>query len=95
MTPGLAMMLVGVFVVPALLLWGGHKLRRRPPAWRGTFWGAVVGHLVAIVVGSVAAMMPAAEWSEGDTWRGVFGFWSFTLAPLAGAAMGWVAKRGT
>ncbi len=95
MTAGLAMMLVGVFIVPALLLWGGNKLRRRPPAWRGTFWGAVVGHLVAIVLGSVAAMVPAAEWSEGDTWRGLFGFWSFTLAPLAGAAIGWVAKRGT
>jgi hypothetical protein len=95
MTPGLAMMLIGVFLVPALLLWGGHKLRRRPPAWRGMFWGAVVGHLVAIVVGSAAGMIPAAEWSEADTWRGLAGFWSFTVAPLAGAAIGWLSRRGT
>jgi hypothetical protein len=95
MTPGLAIMLFGVFVVPALLLWGGHKLRRRSPGWHGAFWGAVSGHLIAIVVGSIAAMMPAAEWSEGDTWRGLFGFWSFTIAPLVGAAIGWVARRGT
>jgi hypothetical protein len=94
MTPGIAIMLFGVFVVPALLLWGGHKLRRRSRAWHGTFWGAVCGHLLAIVVGSVAAMMPAAEWSASDTWRGLFGFWSFTLAPLAGAAIGWLSKRG-
>lgn len=93
MTPGLAMMLVGVFVVPALLLWGGHRLRRRSPAWRRTFWGAVVGHLVAVVIGSVAAMSPAVEWSEGDTWRGLLGFWSFTVAPVAGAAIGWLSRR--
>lgn len=95
MTPGLAMMLVGVLVVPAVLLWGGHKLRLRTPVWRATFWGAVVGHLIAIVIGSVAAMMPAAEWSGGDTWRGLAGFWSFTLAPLVGAAIGWLSRRGT
>jgi hypothetical protein len=96
MTPGLAVMLFGVFVVPALLLWGGHKLRRRPPAWRGAFWGAVIGHLVAMVVGSIAGMVPAAEWSATDTWRGVFGFWSFTLAPITGALLGWWrARRAT
>lgn len=95
MTLGIAAMLVGVFVVPALLLWAGHKLRRRSPAWHSTFWGAVMGHLVAIVIGNVAAMMPAAEWSEGDTWRGLAGFWSFTIAPLAGAAIGWLSRRNT
>ena len=96
MTGGLAMMLFGVFVVPVLLLWGGHKLRRRPARWRAAFWGALFGHLIAIVIGSIAAMMPAAEWSDGDTWRGVSGFWSFTLVPAAGAAIGWLtAHRST
>ncbi|MCC6318124.1 MAG: hypothetical protein IT361_10580 [Gemmatimonadaceae bacterium] len=93
MTPGLGVMLFGVFVVPAILLWAGHKLRRRSPAWRQAFWGAVLGHVVAVVIGSIAAMKPAAEWSDADVWRGVFGYWSFAVAPAIGAVVGAVRGR--
>ena len=93
MTPGIAALLVGIFVVPALLLWAGHRLRRRPPVVQGAFWGAVVGHLVALVVGSVAGMTPAHEWSDADAVRGALGLWSFLVLPALGAAIGAATRR--
>jgi len=88
MTPGLAAMLLGVFVIPTVLVWPGHRLRRRPPRWRGAFWGAVIAHVIAVPVAAVAAMTPAAEWSPTDTMRGLLGFWLLLIAPLVGAAIG-------
>lgn len=88
MTPGILAMLLGVFVVPGVLLWLGHRLRRRTPRWRAAFWGGVTGHLIALVIGSIAAMTPAAEWSGDDTLRGALGFWSFLVLPAAGAVIG-------
>lgn len=87
MTPGLAAMLAGVFIIPVLLLWAGHRLRRRPPRWRAAFWGALVGHSLFAPAAMVAAMIPPAEWSAADTMRGLFGFWSLLLAPIVGAAV--------
>lgn len=94
MTVHLAAMLTGVFVVPAILLWAGHRLRRRSPRWRSAFWGAVVVHMVVAPMAMVAAMYPAAEWAPGDTWRGAMGFWSLVLAPLLGAIIGAVRADG-
>jgi len=92
-TPGLAAMLAGVFLVPTVLVWAGHRLRRRPARWRGAFWGGLIGHVLAIPVASVAAMMPAAEWASTDTVRGLLGFWLLLLAPLAGALVGSLLPR--
>jgi quinol-cytochrome oxidoreductase complex cytochrome b subunit len=89
---GLVMML-GVFGVPALLVWAGHKLRRRSPQWRSAFLGAVVGHVLAMVVGSVAAMTPPEAWKATDLLRGALAVWSFTLFPLVGALVGLVAGK--
>lgn len=88
MTLGLAAMLLGAFGVPAALLWAGHRFRKRSPRRRAAFWGGVVGHIIAIVIGSIAAMTPAATWAPTDVWRGAIGFWSFALLPLAGAVVG-------
>lgn len=93
MTLGIAAMLLGVFGVPVALLVIGHRFRRRSPRVRAAFWGAVTGHLVAIVVGSLAAMLPPEEWASGDTWRGAFGLWSFALFPLVGAAVATITSR--
>ena len=93
MTLGILAMLIGAFVIPGVLLWSGHRLRRRTPRWRGAFWGGVAGHLVALVVGSIAAMTPAAQWSGDDTFRGAFGFWSFLVLPIVGAVMGMLRGR--
>lgn len=95
MTTGFAAMLLGVFGVPALLLWAGHRLRRRSREWRGAFWGGIAGHLVALVIGSIAAMTPAATWTDTDTLRGAAGYWSFVVLPLAGAVAGSLRARAS
>ena len=81
-------MLLGVFAVPAALLWAGHRLRRRSARFRAAFIGALAGHVAAIVVGSAAAVTPPEEWASSDLWRGLLGFWSFLLLPVAGALIG-------
>jgi len=88
MTHGIAAMLLGAFVVPGVLLWAGHRLRRRPPRWRGAFWGALVGHVVAVPIAVVAAMNPAAEWGPTDAVRGALGFRLLLAAPIVGAVIG-------
>ena len=94
MTIGTVALLLGIFVVPAVLLWAGHRMRRRSAAWHRVFWGAVTGHMAALVIGSVAGMMPAAQWAGSDTLRGAAGLWSFLVLPLAGALLARVFSRG-
>ena len=96
MTPGILALLLDAFVVPGVLLWLGHRLRRRTPRWRAAFWGGVTGHLIALVIGSIAGMTPAAEWSPDDTVRGALGLWSFLVLPVVGAVVGMLrATRGS
>jgi hypothetical protein len=88
MTLGFLVMMVGAFGIPALLLWAGHRLRRRSPRWIAIFWGAVVGHVASLIVGPIASMIPAAEWGPSDVWRGALGYWSFFVFPVLGALIG-------
>ena len=88
MTTGLAAMLLGVFVVPVLLLWLGHRLRRRTPRQHRIFWGALAGHLASLPIAMLAAMIPPAEWSPADVLRGALGLWLPLVAPVVGAALG-------
>ena len=90
MTFGFWAMMFGAFGVPALLLWAGHRLRRRSARWVAVFWGAVIGHATSLVVGAAASMIPAAEWGPTDVWRGVLGYWSFLVCPVLGALVGFV-----
>ena len=94
MTPGIAAMLLGVFVVPGALVWLGHRLRRRPAPVRGAFWGALVGHVIALVVGLAFGMTPPEEWAPDDRVRGAFALWSFLVLPILGGAIGWMRRRG-
>lgn len=93
MTAGLAAMLAGVFVVPTVLLWLGHRIRRRSPVARGAFWGALIAHVVVAPIAMVVAMYPAAEWASTDVVRGALGFWSLLVAPVCGASIGAVLNR--
>jgi len=90
MTITRVVMLAGVFIVPALLLTVGHRLRRRAPRVHGVFWGAIVGHVIALAVGTVAAMTPAEAWAPTDTMRGALAVWSFLVLPASGALLGWL-----
>lgn len=95
MTTGTLALLVGLFVVPVFLLWAGHRLRRRTPRQRAMFWGALVGYGVASLAALAVSIYPAAMWDATDTMRGLFGFWSFVIGGVLGAAVGLVvARRG-
>ncbi len=93
MTPGIAAMLIGILVVPTALLWAGHRLRRRAPAVRRAFWGAIVGHLLAIGLGLTFGMIPPEEWAADDRLRGALALWSFLVLPIVGALLGWLHGR--
>lgn len=88
MTTGLVVMLLGLFAVPAVLLWSGHRLRRRSRRRRAVFWGTLSGWGAGSGVALIAAMVPPAMWASDDIMRGFLGFWSLVLVPAIGAAIG-------
>jgi putative Ca2+/H+ antiporter (TMEM165/GDT1 family) len=81
-------LMLGMFVVPAILLTAGHKLRKRSPRVQSAFWGAIVGHVIAMLLASYFGMMPAELWQSSDTVRGFFGFWFMLIGPVIGGAIG-------
>jgi hypothetical protein len=86
-------LLAGVFGIPILLLWGGHRLRRRSARWRSAFLGALLGYAAAAVLSLWASMDPAAMWGSGDTLRGLLGYWSLLIGPAVGALLGVLLNR--
>lgn len=88
MSFGPVAMLLGIFVVPTLLLWLGHRLRRRTARQRGLFWGALTGHVAAIVTATLAAMLPPQVWGPGDLVRGLASYGALLLLPIIGGAIG-------
>jgi len=93
MTIHVAVFLIGLFVVPLVLLAYGHRLRRRSPRGRSGFWGAVIGHCIALVLAVVLGMIPPEPWTADDTWRGFLGLWSLLVFPVVGSAISLVLHR--
>jgi hypothetical protein len=93
MTLGHWALLVGLFVVPALLLALGHRLRRRRPLWRRVFWGGVIGHSIAICVMLAATLYPPVVWEGGPRSRDAAVHWSLVLGAVIGSAIGAVLPR--
>lgn len=88
------MLLAGLFIAPAVLLWLGHRLRRRTARARGVFWGGVVGHSLGMLVTLVAAHFPAIVWTEGG-WRAAAVHGAMLAGALLGAGIGAAAgSRG-
>ena len=81
-------LLLGLFAVPAFLLWAGHHWRYRSNAIRGAFWGGLVAHTVAALLATIAGLYRPAEWAANDLWRGFFGFWSMLVLFAIGAGIG-------
>ncbi len=93
MSAGLVVFLAGLFVMPVALLWVGHRLRRRSPAVRGMFWGAVIGHCIAGLLAVVLGMIPPEAWTSEQRVRGFAGLWSLLVFPLAGGIVGRIMNR--
>lgn len=88
-------LLLGLFVIPALLLGLGHRLRRRPPFWRRVFWGAVAGHSIALLLMLAATLYPPVGWEGGPRARDAAVHWSLLLGSLVGGAVGGVLPSKT
>lgn len=92
MTLPLIVLLAGLFVIPAVLLMVGHRLRRRSAHVQSAFWGAIFAHIIASLAVVAFSMIPPEAWQTTDSLRGAIGFWSLLVAPVVGAAIG--ALRG-
>lgn len=79
-------LLAGLFVVPLVLLWMGHRLRRRAPRWRSAFWGAVAGHSAGVLATLWVLHYPAVLWGDGAREMAVH--WSMVLGALLGGVIG-------
>lgn len=88
-----AALLAGLFLAPALLLWLGHGFRRRSGRWRRVFWGAVIGHTLAMLLMTVAALYPPVEWGGEGFWRDFAVHWSLALGAIVGALAGAAQPR--
>jgi hypothetical protein len=86
-------LLAGLFLVPIVLLWRGHRLRRQSDRFRGVFWGAVIGHCVGATAALVASMLPPEAWTSHDVARGVVGLWGLLLLPVVGGAIGYFSRQ--
>lgn len=95
MSLALTALLAGMFVVPVVMLWLGHRLRRRSARARGGFWGAVAGHTLGMLASVAAMHVPAILWAGGDA-RTIVVYGGMLIGAIAGAAIGWMAgaRRG-
>ncbi len=80
-------LLMGLFVVPAVLLAIGHRLRRRPPFWRRVFWGGVIGHSIAVLVMLAVTVYPPVVWEGGLRARDVAVHWAMVLGGIVGGVI--------
>ena len=88
MSAGIVAMLLGLFLVPAYLLWVGHHWNRRSSRQKGAFWGGVTGHTVAALIASAAGLYRPEQWSEADATRGFLGLWLMLIAGIGGIVVG-------
>lgn len=83
-----AVLVLGLFGVPLVLLMVGHRIKRSTQRRQFAFWGGVYGHLVALVLAMYASLSPPIGWLSSDVTRGALGVWSLVLLPLVGAVLG-------
>jgi hypothetical protein len=88
MNGGRLALLLGLFALPLLALWLGHRLQRRSPRARGAFWGLVVGHTAGALAFTLAAMLPPEFWRPTDLGRLALTFWSMLAVGLVGMGIG-------
>lgn len=87
-------LLVGLFGVPVVLLWLGHRLRRHSPRRRAVFWGATIGYGLGVLLMLVAIHYPPVLW-EGADWRTVLVHWGMVIGAVVGATIGTIMGKST
>ena len=92
MTLSMLALLLGLFAVPAVALALGHRIAKRPARQRGAFWGIVVGHTIAMLVATAAALYQPVRWSGADVMRGTMGLWGMLALGLVGGVVGYVVS---
>ncbi|MGH7444496.1 MAG: hypothetical protein ACREKM_06450 [Longimicrobiales bacterium] len=80
-------LLVGLFVIPAVLLVIGHHLRRRPARMRRLFWGGVLGYLAGLIVATAAMLAPPIWWEGGGIARDILVYWAMPAGFVSGLAL--------
>jgi hypothetical protein len=80
-------LLLGLFAVPVVALAIGFKFRKQGERARSIFWGAIIGHTVATVIASVAAIWPPREPGPGDEIRSALILWTLLLGGVIGALL--------
>jgi L-cystine uptake protein TcyP (sodium:dicarboxylate symporter family) len=80
-------LVAGLFVVPALLLWLGHRLRRATPTRRRVFWGATIGYLAGMLLTLIAIHYPPILWAGAD-WRTAVVHWGMVVGAAVGTGVG-------
>ncbi len=61
-----AVLLLGIFGFPLVLLVKTQRFRDLGKRLRGAFWGGVAGYMVGLVIWSAALMLPLVMWDPGS-----------------------------
>jgi L-cystine uptake protein TcyP (sodium:dicarboxylate symporter family) len=94
MTDSRLALVIGLFVIPTVLLWLGHRMRRQTEVRRRVFWGATIGYVLGMLLTLVVIHYPAVLWTGGG-WRTAMVHWGMLVGAAVGAAIGAItAKRG-
>ena len=80
-------LLLGLFAVPIVALAIGFKFRKQGPQARAIFWGAVIGHTIATLFASVAAIWPPRVPGPEDDVRSAMILWTLLLGGILGALL--------
>lgn len=84
---------MGLFLIPAGLVWLGHRVRERSERARAVFWGGVIGHTLAMAVTLTASMAPPIWWAGGSALRDAAVHWSLLFGALLGAGIALLLHR--
>lgn len=85
-------LVAGLFLVPAVLLWLGHRLRRQTDVRRRVFWGATIGYLLGMLLTLVTIHYPPVLWAGGGS-RTAMVHWGMVVGATVGAGVGKSAGR--
>ncbi len=92
MTDSRLALVIGLFIVPAVLLWLGHRMRRQTDARRRVFWGATIGYVLGMLLTLAAIHYPPVLWAGGG-WRTAVVHWGMLVGAVLGAGVGGVMRR--